>query len=134
MFREGPDIVNDARRASRLVGLEEDVHRLPQGYGSMLGTGISEQLSRGMVQRIVITRALALSPQVLLFDEANAMLDLRSDERLRLGLARLRGTMTIVIVSSRPSLLAVADRNFVLQNGALAHDRPEPSPAQTRSA
>lgn len=48
------------------------------------------------------------------------MLDMRSDNELKKGLMRLSGHMTILLISNRPSLLAIADRSFILKNGILS--------------
>ena len=118
MFRRGP-IIENARFAASLIGLEDDIHRLPLGYDTPIGQGITEVLPNGMVQRIVIARALAFRPAILLFDDANSSLDMRSDSALRNGLNRLKGKMTLLLVSNRPSLLAIADRRFELVKGSL---------------
>ena len=55
-----------------MIGLEADIHRLPAGYDMVLSEGITEELPAGLIQRIVIARALARKPKILLFDEANS--------------------------------------------------------------
>lgn len=137
MFRSGPQRIKNARRAARLIALEDDIHRMPQGYDTPIGQGIAEALPRGMVQRITIARALALEPAILLFDEANSMLDMRSDAALKDGLMRLKGQMTILLISNRPSLLAIADKRFVLKNGIMTEQAPMPGaavPVQAQTA
>ncbi|MGI9383647.1 MAG: peptidase domain-containing ABC transporter [Methyloligellaceae bacterium] len=118
MFQMG-ERVDAARQAAQLIGLEDDIHRLPYGYDTPLAQGVAEALSAGLLQRITIARALAAEPKVLIFDEANTLLDYRSDGLLRDGLRQLRGHVTTLFVSSRPSLLGLADRIFELQNGGL---------------
>ena len=119
--REG---LQAARRAAQLIGLESDIQQLPQGYDMQIGTGGNETLPPSFRQRICIARAIASQPQVLLLDEANALLDQRSDAQLRKGLDALRGTMTIVFVSNRPSFLAIADRQFILKDGVIEPFEP----------
>ena len=125
MFRRGPKNIRNARAAARLIALEDDIHRMAHGYDTMVGQGISEALPRGMVQRIVIARALALNPSILLFDEANSMLDMRSDAALKRGLQQLKGDTTILLISNRPSLLQIADRLYTLKNGFLTERNAE---------
>lgn len=118
MFGKG-DAIDIARRAARLIGLENDIFQLHQGYDTMLGRGVAEELPAGLLQRIMIARALARRPNVLLFDEANASMDARSDRMLREGLEKLRGHMTMVLISQRPSLLRLADAVYKLRDGHL---------------
>ena len=118
MFEMG-ERVEAARQAAQLIGLEDDIHRLPYGYDTPLAQGVAEALSAGLLQRITIARALAAEPKVLVFDEANTLLDFRSDGLLREGLRRLQGHVTTLFVSSRPSLLGLADRVFELDDGRL---------------
>lgn len=118
MHRPG-DAIALGRRAAQLIGLERDINRLPKGFDTPLGDGSADVLPAGMLQQVSIARALAGDPKVLLFDEANSRLDMRADAALRAGLERVRGEITCLLVSNRPSLLAIADRVFELRNGRL---------------
>ena len=73
----------------------------------------------GVVQRIAIARALVGDPKLILFDEANAMLDGRSDPLVRSTLESYSKDAAIVIISYRPSLLSLAQRRYVLKEGQL---------------
>lgn len=118
MFRAG-EAIDAAREAAALIGLDEDIHRLPEGYDTQLSEGVTDELPAGMIQRIAIARALARRPKILLFDEANGSLDSSADRLVREGLEKLRGRMTIVLVSQRPSFLRVADRVLQFSDGML---------------
>ena len=130
MFRGGAAI-DRAREAARMIGLEDDIHRLPEGYDTQVSQGIADELPGGMQQRIVIARALARDARVLLFDEANAGLDRRADARLIDAMAALKGEVTIIAISHRPSLIRMADRVVSIHRGRarLRHDYS--TPAQT---
>ncbi|MGI9475677.1 MAG: ATP-binding cassette domain-containing protein [Hyphomicrobiaceae bacterium] len=123
MHRPG-DAIEIGRRAAQLIGLEQAINRLPKGFDTPLGDGSADVLPAGMLQQISIARALAGEPQVLLFDEANSRLDMRADAALRAGLERVRGRITCILVSNRPSLLAIADRVFELRQGKLLEAQP----------
>lgn len=116
MFREG-DAIDRAREAARMIGLEEDIHRLPQGYDTEVSQGISDELPGGMMQRIIIARALGRGARVLLFDEANAGLDRKADAQLMDALIALKGSVTMIAVSHRPSLIKLADRVVSIHMG-----------------
>lgn len=142
MFRSG-DAIDNARLAARAIGLEEDIHRLPNGYDTRVNQGIAEQLPGGFLQRMTIARALAMKPQVLLFDEANNTLDQKGDQKVLKALQILKGGPTIIAVTHRPSLMRIADRRFEVSDGALteivetppaAIETPEPSHLATEVA
>lgn len=134
MFR-GRQHVADALRLAGELGLDEYIARLPQGYDTLVDSSSHDQLPGGVRQRIAIIRALIDKPKIVLFDEANTALDHASDLRLKELLRRLRGHVTIVMVSYRPSLLDLADRRFELVDGRLVPwSRPQartPSAAET---
>ncbi|MBF0184331.1 MAG: ATP-binding cassette domain-containing protein [Magnetococcales bacterium] len=119
MFDESLEKV--AMQMATLLGLDISVARMPKGYQTIVGDGAAESLPAGVVQRISIARSLAMTPQVLLFDEANMAIDSAGDSLLRDSLVQLkdRYDCTIVLVSWRPSLLRLADRVFRLIDGRL---------------
>lgn len=118
-----------ARMAADLIGLEKDIHLLPQGYDTQLGNAIEENLTDSMLQRIAIARALASEPKILILNDANGALDHRSEAELIDGLKRLKGQLTTVIVSHRPSFRAIADKQYLLADGEMKPiSRPTNSP------
>ncbi len=133
MFSTG-EAIDAAREAARFLGLEADIHRLPEGYDTNLSEGISDELPMGMMQRIIIARNLARKPGILLFDEANGSLDGRADKMLRTAFEKLKGKVTVVVVSNRPSLLRLCDHIYELENGeiksAVVGTRADNAPAQ----
>ena len=121
------DGLHQAREAAQLIGLEADIQQLPHGYDMMIGTGGNETLPPGFRQRICIARAIARQPKILILEEANAVLDQRADTLLRKGLEKLRGSMTIIFLSNRPSFLAMADRQYILKDGRLRDVETKPA-------
>ena len=123
-----------AIEAARRLGLEPFIDSLPKGYETPVDEGSNESIPRGIKQRIVIARALAVPPRFVLFDEANMAIDGNGDEQVRQVLLGLRGKATLIVVSHRPSLLRLADRVFELREGKLtplnlAHRAKQPSKA-----
>ena len=116
MFRDGEG-VDAAREAARLIGLEDDINRLPRGYETRLGDAAAEALPPGLLQRIVIARAIASQPRLLILDEANSSFDYRSDRMLARGLLTLKQQVTIIIITNRPSFAAIADRIVTIVDG-----------------
>ena len=105
--------------ASKLIGLDDDVIRMPLGYDTPLRSAAGRDIPAATAQRICIARALATKPSVLILDEANASLDLQGEKRLIEALETLRGSMTIILSTHRPSLIALADDAYAVKNGAV---------------
>ena len=121
--------IDDALDAARSLGLDALIHRLPAGYDTRVGDGTADELPTGMRQSIVIARALVGRPSIILFDEANSGLDSASDALLKEALAALKGGPTMIMISHRPSLVALADRRYELVEGRLVEQRLEPAGA-----
>ena len=101
------------------LGLDLVFARQPDGYDTMLGDTAGSALPGGVAQRVNMVRALLNEPQIILFDEANASLDGRSEAQLRHLLLEHKSKAAIILVTYRPSLLALADRRYLLKDGTL---------------
>lgn len=104
--------------ALRMASAEDFVRRLPQG----LDTVVSDRgvrLSGGEKQRLALARALIRRPALLILDEATSALDVENEERILAAAERLRGAMTILIVSHRLSTVRGADLIHVLEEGTV---------------
>jgi ATP-binding cassette, subfamily C, bacterial LapB len=128
IFRRSGSI-EEALKAARLIGLEQDIQRLPSGYETHISDGIAEELPASFAQRIMIARALGRQPKILILDQANAVLDIRSEHFLRQALLALKGSVTVILITERPSLLRIADSLHVLSQGRLV---PASSESQVR--
>ncbi|WP_181040158.1 peptidase domain-containing ABC transporter [Paremcibacter congregatus] len=118
MFR-GDEHIDAALQVAEMLDLNKILARMPDGYETLIGDGAQSEIPTGIAQRITIARSLAHKPDLVLFDEANSGLDTKSDNDLQFLMERLKGTCTIVLVSYRPSLLRLADRQFDLKDGCL---------------
>ncbi len=117
MFEDGP-MKRRALALCRMLGLEDYVAGLSRGLETpMSGAGDTPM---GIAQRISIVRALAHNPRVVLFDTANAALDLDADKRLLQFFARQKGKRAVVFVTDRPSYLNLCDAVYHMADGKLA--------------
>jgi NHLM bacteriocin system ABC transporter ATP-binding protein len=106
--------VDDAWEAARMAGLDNDIKQMPMGMHTMLQQG-GGTLSGGQRQRLLIARALATRPRLLLFDEATSALDNRTQAIVSESLASLQSSR--VVIAHRLSTIVGADRIYVMANG-----------------
>jgi len=99
---------------ARRLGLDDIVMRMPHGYDTEVGGQASETLPRGVKQRIAVARALIDYPRIVLFDEANSSLDIAGDNIMTSLMLELKKHCTLVMVSHRPSLIALANKQYRL--------------------
>ncbi|MBD2209637.1 NHLP bacteriocin export ABC transporter permease/ATPase subunit [Nostoc linckia FACHB-104] len=108
--------MEEAWEAARMAGLADDINAMPMGMHTVVSEG-GTNLSGGQRQRLLIARALALRPRILLFDEATSALDNRTQAIVSESLEKLN--VTRIVVAHRLSTIRNADRIYVLQNGRL---------------
>jgi ATP-binding cassette subfamily C protein LapB len=122
-----PDRRDYARKMALLFGLEATINVLPDGFETTLGEGIGDDLPASIAQQVNIVRALSDRPRILILDESNTVLDGIAENALMQALDSLRGWLTVVIVSHRPSLLALCDSVLTVQKGQVAWHAPLPN-------
>jgi ABC-type bacteriocin/lantibiotic exporter with double-glycine peptidase domain len=104
----------DAWEAAEQAGIADDIRRLPMGMSTRLGSD-SQSFSGGQVQKLLIARAIARRPRILIFDEATSALDNSSQSEVIQSLSRL--TATRIVIAHRLSTVRNADRIYVLDRG-----------------
>ena len=98
--------------------LTEMIENLPNGIDTMVGeNGIN--LSGGQKQRIAIARALFRGSKILVLDEATSNLDIQTENRIINSINRLKGEITLIIISHRLSILENCDQVFEIKNNNL---------------
>ena len=111
--------VDDAWEASRMAGVEQDIHQMPMGMHTNVVMG-GATFSGGQRQRMMIARAIVSKPRILFLDEATSALDSRTQEQVSGGLASLQATR--VVVAHRLSTIVNADRIYVVRGGRIVQE------------
>ena len=106
--------MDEAWQAAQMAGFADDVAAMPMQMHTVVSEGGSN-LSGGQRQRLLIARALAFKPRILLFDEATSALDNRTQAIVSQSLEQLK--VTRIAIAHRLSTIQNADRIYVLQAG-----------------
>ena len=109
----------DAWEAAELAGIAEDIRKMPMGMNTVISEG-SGGISGGQKQRLMIARAVAPKPRVLMFDEATSALDNVTQKKVSDALEQLKCTR--IVIAHRLSTIRQCDRIIVLDNGKIAED------------
>ena len=106
----------EVEKAARAAQAEEFILGLVDGYSHMVDIR-GANLSGGQKQRLLIARALAGNPEILVLDDAESALDYRTDALLRNAISSEYSDTTTVIISERISSVCNADHILVLADG-----------------
>ena len=108
----------ECRRAAVLVGADDFIRRLPNGYDTEL-TNNGANLSQGQRQMIAIARAAVADPPVLIMDEATSSIDTRTESIVARGMDKLMEGRTVFVIAHRLSTVMDSDVIMVLDHGRI---------------
>ena len=101
---------------AKVADVHEDILTFSDGYDTLVGErGVS--LSGGQKQRISIARTLAMSPEILIMDDALSAVDAKTEQRILTNLREFRQKGITIIATHRLSSIMRADEILVLDNG-----------------
>ncbi|GHU32026.1 ABC transporter [Betaproteobacteria bacterium] len=109
--------------AADVAGLSLFVNRHPKGFDMTIGER-GESLSGGQRQEVAIARAVLMDPPVLLFDEPTSAMDFSTESAFKERLKRYAAYKTLVIVTHRTSLIDLATRIIIVDDGRIVADGP----------
>ena len=104
--------------AAKLANADEFIHRLPQGYDTML-TDNGASLSQGQRQLIAIARAAVADPPVMILDEATSSIDTRTESLVQQGMDGLMYGRTVFVIAHRLSTVRNSNAIMVLEHGRI---------------
>ena len=109
----------EAWDAAETAGIADDIRAMPMGMNTIISEG-SGGISGGQRQRLMIARAIAPKPKILIFDEATSALDNITQKQVSDSLAKLKCTR--IVVAHRLSTIKECDRIIVIDKGKIAED------------
>ena len=111
--------LQDAWDAAEIAGIADDIRDMPMGMHTLLQEG-GGTISGGQRQRLMIARAVAPKPRILIFDEATSALDNITQKKVSEALDAMKCTR--VVIAHRLSTIRHCDRILVLDGGRIAED------------
>lgn len=111
--------IRDAWVAAHMAGIDKDIEEMPMGMFTMIGEGAGG-ISGGQKQRLLIARAVAPGPGILMFDEATSALDNITQKKISSALDDLKCTR--IVIAHRLSTIKQCDRILVLDGGKIVED------------
>ena len=111
--------MQDAWEAAEIAGIADDIRDMPMGMQTIISEG-QGGISGGQKQRLMIARAVAPKPSILIFDEATSALDNKTQKQVSDALDKLKCTR--IVVAHRLSTIRNCDRILVLDKGEIIED------------
>lgn len=112
--------LEDAWAAAEAACIAEDIRKLPLGMDTEVSEGNGGGFSGGQKQRLLLARAFAQKPSILILDEATSALDNLSQHHVLSAVYQM--PCTVLMVAHRLSTVKGCDRIFVLKDGRIAEE------------
>ncbi len=118
-IKYGKDISNEEmNKSADIAQATEFIEEKEEKYKSKIAQG-GNNVSGGQKQRLSIARALAIDPEIFVFDDSFSALDLKTDQKLREALSTKTKNKTVIIVAQRISTIMSANKIIVLEEGKI---------------
>lgn len=115
-----PDATDaELEAACRAASVHDFICSLPNGYDTMVGE-LGDTLSGGERQRLGLARAFLHDAPLLLLDEPTSNLDSLNEAQILKSLSDQRGYRAVVLISHRPSTMAIADKAYSMDQGRVS--------------
>ena len=118
-IRFGRDIADEVMiNAAKIAQAHEFITSFADGYAHTISTG-GTNLSGGQRQRLLISRAIAGMPEILILDDSSSALDYKTDANLRSALSSALPDSTVITVAQRVSSVKNCDLILVIDSGRI---------------
>ena len=118
-IKYGKDVSDDEmKEAAQIAQATEFIEKKQKQYQDEIAQG-GNNVSGGQKQRLSIARALAMDPEICIFDDSFSALDLKTDRKLREDLKPYTKDKTVIIVAQRVGTIMDADQILVIEEGKL---------------
>lgn len=111
--------MEEAWEAAEIADIADDIRAMPMGMHTVISEG-GGGISGGQKQRLLIARAVAAKPRILMFDEATSALDNITQKKVSEALDSLQCTR--IVIAHRLSTIRHCDRIMVLEDGKIVED------------
>lgn len=111
--------LDDAWEAAEIASVADDIRAMPMGMHTIISEG-QGGISGGQRQRLLIARAVASRPKVLMFDEATSALDNITQKKVSEAIDGLKCTR--IVIAHRLSTIRHCDRIIVLDKGRVVEE------------
>lgn len=111
--------LDDAWEAAEIASVADDIRAMPMGMHTIISEG-QGGISGGQKQRLMIARAIATKPRILMFDEATSALDNITQKKVSEAIDALKCTR--IVIAHRLSTIQHADRIIYLEGGKIAEE------------
>jgi len=115
-----PDMtIDEAWEAAEIAGIADDIRKMPMGMHTIISEGAGG-VSGGQKQRLMIARAVAPKPKILIFDEATSALDNKTQKQISDALDKMNCTR--IVIAHRLSTIRRCDRILMLEEGRIIEE------------
>ena len=111
--------LDEAWEAAETAGIAQDIRDMPMGMQTIISEG-QGGISGGQKQRLLIARAVAPKPRILILDEATSALDNVTQRQVSEALDRMGCTR--IVIAHRLSTIRNCDRILVMDDGRIIED------------
>ena len=111
--------IDEAWEAAETAGIADDIRAMPMGMQTLISEGHGG-ISGGQKQRLMIARAIAPKPKILMFDEATSALDNKTQKQVSEALDKMGCTR--IVIAHRLSTIRHCDRILVLDGGKIIEE------------